>query len=86
MKNVAALLKLLKKKGLDRFVRTKQEINKQALLAEEEVAATLSGVKISQREEFFIKPEEAKGEITAVPGKDRLKITVPKLEKKSKKR
>ena len=46
--------------GLGRFVRTKYEINREALLAEPEAAARIKGVAITQAEEFTIEPHEAK--------------------------
>lgn len=45
--------------GLDRFVRIKAEINREALLAEPETARTIEGVTITQIEEFAIEPHEA---------------------------
>lgn len=46
----------LKSIGLDRFIRTKEEINKEAILNEPEVAVTIKGISISQKEDFIIKP------------------------------
>jgi phage host-nuclease inhibitor protein Gam len=43
--------------GLVRFIRTKEEPNKEAMLAEPELAATLDGVSIgSAGEEFAVEP------------------------------
>ena len=45
--------------GLDRFIRTKQEINKEALLNEPEVAKGIAGITIKTGvEDFVIKPFE----------------------------
>jgi len=42
----------------DEFLRTKQEIDKEAMLRNPEKANSISGVSISQSEQFFIKPDE----------------------------
>lgn len=44
--------------GLTRFLRTTEDINKEAMLAEREVAETLQGVSITQGEDFVITPYE----------------------------
>ncbi|MDW7643417.1 MAG: host-nuclease inhibitor Gam family protein [Desulfuromonadales bacterium] len=54
-----------KRLGLSRFVRIKEEINKEAMLAEPELAATLTGVTISQGEDFVIVPFETELEEVA---------------------
>lgn len=46
----------LKRLGLDRFVRTKEEINKEAVLAEPEVADQVKGLSVNQGEDFIVKP------------------------------
>lgn len=46
----------LRRLGLGRFVRTKEEVNKEAVLAEPEVATQVVGLSISQREDFVVKP------------------------------
>ena len=60
---VEKLLKTLLAKGLDRFVRTKQEINKEAILAEPEAVRGIAGIAIRQDEEFAIVPHEAALEV-----------------------
>ena len=55
----AVLGRLLADAELARFVRVKNEINREALLAEPEVAARIQGVTITQIEEFAIEPHEA---------------------------
>jgi len=73
IKVVLASLKTLK---LDRFIRTKEEPDKEAMLKEPEVAKTVKGVSISQREEFVVKPVELEVEIAS---------NVKKLKKATKK-
>lgn len=64
IRGVERVLEALKQQGFGRFVRVREEINKQALLAEPDVAQSISGVSISQREEFFVKPSKLDLEIT----------------------
>lgn len=45
---------------LARFVRTKHEVNKEALLEEPAVAETIPGVSIGKGEDFVIRPLETK--------------------------
>ena len=63
--NVKAILKSLKSLKLDRFIRAKEEVDKEAMLKEQEVAKTVKGVSISQHEEFIVKPTELEVEITS---------------------
>lgn len=52
--------------GLDRFIRIKEEINKEAMLAEAKLAASIQGVSIgSEGEDFVIKPFETELEEVA---------------------
>jgi phage host-nuclease inhibitor protein Gam len=52
------VLESLKSLGLNRFVRTKEEINKDAILAEPEAIIAIKGISISQSEDFVIVPFE----------------------------
>jgi len=63
LKNIKAVLKKLKELGLKRFIRIKEEPDKEAMLKEPEVAKSVKGVSITQYEEFFIKPLELEVEI-----------------------
>lgn len=63
LRDVKSILKSLKSLGLKRFIRTKEEIDKEAMLKEPEVAKTVKGVSISQHEEFIAKPAELEVEI-----------------------
>jgi len=65
LKNVKEVLTELIKRGLKRFIRTKQEVDKEAMLKEPELAKNIKGVTISQREEFVVKPAELEVEITS---------------------
>lgn len=46
----------LKQHGLDRFVRTKEEPNKAAMLDDPDAVKGIKGISITQREEFVAKP------------------------------
>ncbi|MCK3654886.1 host-nuclease inhibitor protein Gam [Pasteurellaceae bacterium Macca] len=57
-----SVLESLNRLGLGRFIRTKNEINKEALLNEPDVAKGIAGITIKQGvEDFVIKPFEQKG-------------------------
>lgn len=72
--NIKLILENLKLLKLDRFIRTKEEVNKEAMLIEQEVAKTVKGVSVSQHEEFIVKPAELEVEITS--NVDKLKKAV----------
>lgn len=59
------LLETLKRLGLTRFVRVKEEPNKEAMLAEPEAVSGLAGVKFEQGEDFVIVPFETELEEVA---------------------
>lgn len=46
----------LKKLGLERFLRTKVEIDKSAILADPDAVSSVKGISLSQGEDFVIKP------------------------------
>lgn len=56
---VAAVIERLRALELNRFLREKTEVDKDAMLKEPEVAKAIEGVKISQKEEFIIEPAGA---------------------------
>lgn len=58
VKGVEAVLELLRTRGMERFIRTKEEPNKEAMLLEPEAVKLLPGIKIKQHEEFVIVPHE----------------------------
>ncbi len=74
LRGVKEIIASLKTLGLTRFIRTKEEVDKEAMLKEKEVAATVKGVTISQQEEFVVKPAELEVEI--VSSTDKLKKVV----------
>lgn len=55
-----SVIKNLKSLDLERFIRVKESIDKQAMLKERSLASTVQGVTIAQREEFFAKPAKVK--------------------------
>ena len=63
LRDVELILESLKSLKLERFIRTKEEIDKEAILKEPNVATTVKGVSISQHEEFVAKPSELEVEI-----------------------
>ncbi|MBU2219656.1 host-nuclease inhibitor Gam family protein [Patescibacteria group bacterium] len=72
LRDVEAILENLKSLKLKRFIRTKEEVDKEAMLKEPDVAKTVKGVSISQHEDFVAKPSELEVEIA---------IQVDKLKK-----
>jgi len=56
LRGAEAVIDALRKLGMDRFLRVKVEVDKNAMLAEPEAVAKIKGVSISQREEFVVKP------------------------------
>lgn len=52
----AAVLDALKRLGLSRFIRTKEEIDKEAILAEPEAVRDVKGISVGQGEDFVIVP------------------------------
>lgn len=60
VRGVDALIALFKERGLTRLVRTKEEINKEAILADPQSIRGIGGVNIEQGEDFVIEPFETK--------------------------
>jgi len=54
-----AVLDALRRLGLKRFIREKEEVNKEAILNEPEAVAHVAGINISQGEDFVVVPFEA---------------------------
>ncbi|WP_429885352.1 host-nuclease inhibitor Gam family protein [Geoalkalibacter halelectricus] len=65
LRGIDNIIDACKRLGLARFVRVKEEINKDAMLAEPEVAQSLTGVSISQGEDFVVMPFETELEEVA---------------------
>ena len=53
-----AVLDLLRRIGLSRFIRLKEEINREAILADPAAVAAVPGIAIRQPEDFVILPFE----------------------------
>ncbi len=59
VRGVADVIQALKAAGLQRFVRTKEELNKDAMLEERSIAGAIKGVTIgSDGEDFIVEPSE----------------------------
>lgn len=56
VRGMAAVVDALKKLKLARFVRTKEELDKEAVLADPDAVTAVKGISITQREDFVIKP------------------------------
>ena len=54
-----SVIDLLKRMTLGRFVRSKEAVNKEAILNEPEAVATVPGISIQQGEDFVVVPFEA---------------------------
>ena len=51
-----AVVAYLRKMGLGRFIRTLEEVNKDACLNEADIARQVPGITITQSEDFFVEP------------------------------
>lgn len=58
IRSTEAVIDTLKKLGLTRFIRLKEEVNKEAILAEPDAIAHIKGITISQKEDLVILPFE----------------------------
>lgn len=56
VRGMAAVVDALKKLKLARFIRTKEELDKEAVLADPDAVTAVKGISITQREDFVIKP------------------------------
>lgn len=54
-----SVLDAMRRLGLIRLIRTKEEVNKEACLNEPHIAGAVPGITISQGEDFFVVPFEA---------------------------
>lgn len=50
------VIEALKRMGLERFIRRKEEVDKNAILADPDAVRDIKGVSIKQGEDFIIKP------------------------------
>jgi len=53
------VIETLKRLGMSNLVRSKEEVNKEAILLDEKKVSGINGISISQREEFVAKPFES---------------------------
>jgi len=59
LRAVDKVIDTLKRLGLDRFIRTKEEVNKEAILAEPKAVAGVAGISVVQGvEDFNVQPFE----------------------------
>lgn len=66
VRGAEAVIEALKNLKLDQFIRTKDEINKEAILADQVAASGVRGIKINKDlEDFVIEPFETKLEQAA---------------------
>lgn len=65
LRGKAKIIEACKRLGLDRFIRRAEDVNKEAMLAEKDVAKNIDGVTISQGEDFVITPFETELEEVA---------------------
>lgn len=66
LRGVEMVLESLRLRGLERFIRVKEEINKEAILAEPEAVSQVKGISIARGEDFVIIPFETKLEEVAL--------------------
>jgi phage host-nuclease inhibitor protein Gam len=57
VRGMEAVIDALHRLKLDRFLRVKTELDKDAILAEPEAVDAIKGLSISQKEDFVIKPD-----------------------------
>lgn len=58
LRGIDALIALFKMRGLGCLIRTKEEINKEAILADPKSVEGIGGVSIEQGEDFIVEPFE----------------------------
>ncbi len=77
IENAQEVLQRIKELGLLRFVRTKEEVNREALLQEHTIASTIAGVTVSRQDKFAIKPTGVKVRLECNTKTKRWKIALP---------
>lgn len=58
VRGLDAVIDALRSLGLSKFVRIKEEVNKEAILAEPDAVRGVRGIKITQTEDFVVQPFE----------------------------
>lgn len=56
VRGMVAVVDALKRLDLGRFIRTKEELDKEAVLADPEGVSAIKGISIAQHEDFVVKP------------------------------
>lgn len=77
IENVNEVIARIKTLELPQFIRTKEEIDKEAMLKEDALASTIEGVTVSQQEKFAIKPRGSKQRVECNTKTKRFKIAQP---------
>lgn len=62
---VDMVIDALKSLDLGRFVRTKEEVNREAILADPEAVSAIKGITVSQKEDFVVTPWDTRLEQVA---------------------
>lgn len=75
------VLKRLKMLNLLHYIRTKEEINREALLENSNVAPTIQGITIVRQDKFAIRPPHTNERLECNTETKRWKIVVPKSSK-----
>ncbi|EEC7218715.1 TPA: host-nuclease inhibitor Gam family protein, partial [Escherichia coli] len=58
-RDVEGVIEMLRRMGLERFIRTKEEVNKQAVLADPDAVKGIAGIKVNKgTENFEVEPFE----------------------------
>ena len=65
VRGMEAVIDLLKRMKLQKFIRVKEEVNKDAILADPEAVREVKGITITQKEDFVIVPFETELEEVA---------------------
>ena len=80
LKGVEEVLEELHRMGLTKFIRPKEEVNKDAMLSSEtdrNLAASVKGVSVVREDTFFVKPTELSEDVTRLRkiaiGKEKVK-------------
>ena len=64
VRGAETVIETLQRMGLERFVRSKEEINKEAMLNEPDAIRGIAGIKVvTGQEDFIVSPFEAQAEI-----------------------
>lgn len=66
VRGIEAVLDQLRRMGLTQFIREKEELDKEAVLADPKAVAGVKGLSISQHEDFVVEPFDVELEKTEV--------------------